>query len=296
MKTEMNTTRTLEQRMAYPESWDDVMLHEPFVLKKAHDLCAVMYFNRDCNFDELRAAGLRGLSEGWQRYNPSNGQFLTFAGWWVLAKMNQYMATNRTIHIPSYVLEKRRLVKKAEDAGVAPPFELKPHEVEHEFELLDAPVGEEGSRTLAELIPDPNDAFGDAEHAEHRDGVISAFLATLTEREREVFADAFWGGMTHAEVGKKYGLSRERVRQIVYAALERFRTETPAPAPISDHGAAVVAIMSALSTGEALTSRELAKRTGATTPACSLLRPFISTGRVRVIKTPYKAPQYQLAA
>ncbi len=221
---ETTPARSLKQRRDCPQCWDDVMLHEPFVRWKARNLCASHTYNKTCSLKELHAAGMRGLLEGWRRYNQPNIKFLSYAGWWVMRLMNGYMSTNRIIHIPAYVLEKRRLVEKALDAGVECEITLKPHETEHAFEHLDATIGtEENPMTLAEVLADPADAFSDAIHAEHRSSILAAFINSLSCRERSLIVDRFWQGMNLEELSQKYNLSRERVRQIVDASLVRFR-------------------------------------------------------------------------
>jgi RNA polymerase primary sigma factor len=98
---------------------------------------------------------------------------------------------------------------------------------------LDAPVGEDGDATLGDLIkaPDAVDPQTAAE-ASALQRIVSEALADLTPREQRILRLRFGIGSTtdHTleEIGKEFGLTRERIRQIEAKALEKLRHPTRA--------------------------------------------------------------------
>jgi RNA polymerase primary sigma factor len=93
---------------------------------------------------------------------------------------------------------------------------------------LDAPVGEDGDATLADLIKasDAVDPYAAAE-ASALQRIVSEALADLTPREQRILRMRFGIGSTadHTleEIGKEFGVTRERIRQIEAKALEKLR-------------------------------------------------------------------------
>jgi RNA polymerase primary sigma factor len=98
----------------------------------------------------------------------------------------------------------------------------------HQPTSLDAPVGEDGDATLADLIkaPDAVDPYAAAEASALR-RIVSEALADLTPREQRILRMRFGIGSTadHTleEIGKEFGVTRERIRQIEAKALEKLR-------------------------------------------------------------------------
>ena len=98
----------------------------------------------------------------------------------------------------------------------------------HQPTSLDAPVGEDGDATLADLIkaPDAVDPHAAAE-ASALQRIVSEALVDLTPREQRILRMRFGIGSTadHTleEIGKEFGVTRERIRQIEAKALEKLR-------------------------------------------------------------------------
>ena len=100
---------------------------------------------------------------------------------------------------------------------------------------LDTPVGEEEGSSLGDLIEDRNAASPvDAAALPSWEGAVSDALAALSERDRRVLQLRFGIGNhrphTLEEVGREFGLTRERIRQIQAGALKKLRAPTPSRA------------------------------------------------------------------
>ena len=157
------------------------------------------------------------------------------------------------IRIPARKLEALRKLRQEEQRllqvyGREPTWEelglamkIGPGEVEEilttiqEPVSLDTPVGEEEDSSLGDLIEDRNAASPvDAAALPSWEGAVSDALAALSERDRRVLQLRFGIGNhrphTLEEVGREFGLTRERIRQIQAGALKKLRSQTPSRA------------------------------------------------------------------
>ncbi len=199
-------------------------------------------------FLDLIQEGNLGLIRAIEKYDYRRGvKISTYAVWWIRQSIARAIADQaRTIRIPVHMTEnaakvqreRRRLYQKEgrdpRPAEIASRIGIPVARVEqvlsmvHEPTSLDAPVGEDGDATLADLIkaPDAVDPHAAAE-ASALQRIVSEALVDLTPREQRILRMRFGIGGTadHTleEIGKEFGVTRERIRQIEAKALEKLR-------------------------------------------------------------------------
>ena len=207
-------------------------------------------YHRKSSLDllDLIQEGNLGLMRAIEKYDYRRGvKISTYAVWWIRQSIVRAIADQaRTIRIPVHMTEnaakvlrqRRRLYQKEgrdpRPAEIASRIGIPVARVEqvlsmvHEPTSLDAPVGEDGDATLADLIkaPDAVDPHAAAE-ASALQRIVSEALADLTPREQRILRMRFGIGSTadHTleEIGKEFGVTRERIRQIEAKALEKLR-------------------------------------------------------------------------
>jgi RNA polymerase primary sigma factor len=194
-----------------------------------------------------------GLMHAVEKYNYRRGvKVSTYAVWWIRQSITRAMVDQgRTIRIPVHMTEiatkvlreRRRLYQKegrdprsgeiAARTGIALPRVEQVLSMVQEPTSLDAPVGEDGDATLGDLIKSPDAVDPQAVvEASALQRTVAEALSELTPREQRIICMRFGiGGATDhtlEEVGKVFGVTRERIRQIEAKALEKLRHPTRA--------------------------------------------------------------------
>jgi RNA polymerase primary sigma factor len=209
---------------------------------------AKRYIGRGMLFPDLIQEGNFGLIKAVDKFDHTKGfKFSTYATWWIRQAITRAIADQaRTIRIPVHMVEtinkqiriQRQLLQElgrdptpAEIAAEMDITEAKVREIQkiaQEPVSLETPIGEEEDSHLGDFIPDedvpaPVDAASFAMLKEQ----LKSVLLTLTDRERKVLILRF--GLedgrqrTLEEVGKKFDVTRERIRQIEAKALRKLR-------------------------------------------------------------------------
>jgi RNA polymerase primary sigma factor len=213
------------------------------VVKIARD-----YSNLGLPLLDLISEGNIGLMKAVERFDPAKGGKLsTYGAWWIKQSIKRAMANqSKTIRLPVHLIDKiyklnRASLKMSEELGREPTDE----ELSEEIGIssaklsqlktvsirpasLDAPIGDDDSTEFGEIVGDkdaqtPFELFRDKNMRDE----LSELLKVLDDRERKIIFDRFGldGGKpkTLEEVGKKFGVTRERIRQLQNIALAKLR-------------------------------------------------------------------------
>lgn len=213
---------------------------------------AKQYQNQGLSLPDLINEGNLGLIKAAQRFDETRGfKFISYAVWWIRQSILQSLAEqSRIVRLP---LNKVGLTNKIQKAfsqleqeyerepspeELADLLELETEEVSATLGIaarhvsMDTPLSEGEDNTLVDVLENPN-----AEHAntniEHKESLkqeIERSMKMLTERQKEVICYFFGIGVDHPmsleDIGEKFNLTRERVRQIKDKAITKLRTNS----------------------------------------------------------------------
>lgn len=211
---------------------------------------AKQYQNQGLSLPDLINEGNLGLIKAAQKFDETRGfKFISYAVWWIRQSILQALAEqSRIVRLPlnqvGSVNKINRLINSFEQKNerrpsvgeIAEHIDLSEDKIEEAMKVntrhisVDAPFQDGEDNNLLDILPDQDAPDADRVLVlESLREEIGRALDTLNERERNVI-EAFFGlgqaEMTLEEIGDKYGLTRERVRQIKEKAIRRLRHNT----------------------------------------------------------------------
>ncbi len=213
---------------------------------------AKQYQNQGLSLSDLINEGNLGLIKAAQRFDETRGfKFISYAVWWIRQSILQALAEqSRIVRLPLNKVGLTNRINKAFSAleqeyerepspeELAEVLEMDTDEVAATLGVaarhvsMDAPFADGEDNTLIDVLINPNAESADAaiEHDESLRTEISRSLQTLTDRQKEVIRYFFGIGVDHPmsleDIGEKFNLTRERVRQIKDKAINKLRSNS----------------------------------------------------------------------
>jgi len=211
---------------------------------------AKQYQNQVLSLPDLINEGNLGLIKAAQRFDETRGfKFISYAVWWIRQSILQALAEqSRIVRLPlnkvgltnriqkAYSQLEQEFEREPSAEELATMLEIDIEEVSATLGIsarhvsVDTPLAEGEDNTLLDVLENPNAVKTDNEldHTESLKVEIERSLKTLTERQKEVICYFFGIGVDHPmsleDIGEKFSLTRERVRQIKDKAITKLRT------------------------------------------------------------------------
>jgi RNA polymerase primary sigma factor len=210
---------------------------------------AKQYQNQGLSLPDLINEGNLGLIKAAQRFDETRGfKFISYAVWWIRQSILQALAEqSRIVRLPlnkvgltnriqkAYSQLEQEYEREPSAEELAEVLEMDLEEVSATLGIsarhvsMDTPLAEGEENTLLDVLENPNADKTDAEldHKESLKTEIDRSLKTLTERQKEVICFFFGIGVDHPmsleDIGERFNLTRERVRQIKDKAITKLR-------------------------------------------------------------------------
>ncbi|NDC41014.1 MAG: RNA polymerase sigma factor RpoD/SigA [Chitinophagia bacterium] len=211
---------------------------------------AKQYQNQGLSLSDLINEGNLGLIKAAQRFDETRGfKFISYAVWWIRQSILQALAEqSRIVRLPlnkvglsnkiskAYSQLEQEFEREPSTEELAELLEIGTEEVETTLGVaarhvsVDAPFVDSEDNSLLDILENPNSSAADADlyHRESLRCEIERSLSTLTDRQRDVIMLYFGIGVTNPmsleDIGEKFSLTRERVRQIKDKAITKLRT------------------------------------------------------------------------
>jgi len=213
---------------------------------------AKQYQNQGLSLPDLINEGNLGLIKAAQRFDETRGfKFISYAVWWIRQSILQALAEqSRIVRLPlnkvgltnrilkAYSQLEQQFEREPSAEELAEVLEMELDEISATLNIssrhvsMDTPLSEGEENTLLDVLENPNAEKTDAEldHNQSLKTEIDRSLKALTERQKEVICYFFGIGVDHPmsleDIGEKFNLTRERVRQIKDKAITKLRTTT----------------------------------------------------------------------
>jgi RNA polymerase primary sigma factor len=213
---------------------------------------AKQYQNQGLSLPDLINEGNLGLIKAAQRFDETRGfKFISYAVWWIRQSILQALAEqSRIVRLPlnkvgltnriqkAYSQLEQEFEREPSAEELAEILELDIEEVSSTLGIaarhvsMDTPLSEGEDNTLIDVLENPNAerAETNIEHKESLKQEIDRSLKTLTERQKEVICFFFGIGVDHPmsleDIGERFNLTRERVRQIKDKAITKLRSNS----------------------------------------------------------------------
>jgi RNA polymerase primary sigma factor len=213
---------------------------------------AKQYQNQGLSLPDLINEGNLGLIKAAQRFDETRGfKFISYAVWWIRQSILQALAEqSRIVRLPlnkvgltnriqkAYSQLEQEFEREPSAEELAEVLELDIEEVSSSLGIaarhvsMDTPLSEGEDNTLIDVLENPNAELANAniEHKESLKQEIDRSLKTLTERQKEVICFFFGIGVDHPmsleDIGERFNLTRERVRQIKDKAITKLRSNS----------------------------------------------------------------------
>jgi RNA polymerase primary sigma factor len=213
---------------------------------------AKQYQNQGLSLPDLINEGNLGLIKAAQRFDETRGfKFISYAVWWIRQSILQSLAEqSRIVRLPlnkvgltnrinkAYSQLEQEYEREPSAEELAEVLELEIDEVSSTLGMstrhvsMDSPLSDGEDNTLMDVMHNPNAESTDEEldHKQSLQTEIDRSLKTLTERQQEVIRYFFGIGVDHPlsleDIGERFNLTRERVRQIKDKAISKLKTNS----------------------------------------------------------------------